>query len=357
MRSPNLTNAPSTRCYYAPAAMKTKNSSFLIALLLLPTVVSAQLLSYESFTGIPVASGLSGSGADATGWTDSGWSGGSDARFQVVDPAPDLTLQISGGALVNGSNRAVQLSTSPEPVPGTGLVASRSIPPQNTTLYVSFLVRPMTIGTGSDSIDVRFNSGTTLLARIAFQPEQNQQYLQASLPFDGGTGGGNGNYSFPPLYAPQTYFVVVRLSRPIATQIKVEASINPPAAYTGNFTHYITKNLSGSPLLNSIGPGIASTDTGGPTTTAIIDELRVGYTWADVVPPGPPAALVPDVTIGSAVKLRWQSQTGKTYQPQYSYDLSSWFNLGLALSGNGQVKEVFDSTDSDAKKFYRVQIQ
>ena len=44
-------------------------------------------------------------------------------------------------------------------------------------------------------------------------------------------------------------------------------------------------------MLSSVGFGISSDDTGGPTSTAIFDELRIGYTWADVVPPTPVTTL------------------------------------------------------------------
>lgn len=327
---------------------------FLVLALLLPTTAFAQLISYESFADMPKGAGVAGSGSNASGWTDAGWSGGSDARFQLVDPTPDLTHQLNGGPLVHGANRAVQLTTSPEPVPAS-LIASRSIPPQNTTFYVSFLVRPVGIGTGSDTIDLRLTSGTTLLGRVAFKPDQGQQYMRLEVPIDTGSGGGGG--SIPALYAGQTYFVVMRVTRPSANSIGIAVQLNPPATYNGNFNYSITQSISGNPTIDRVGLSIASTDTGGPATTLIFDEIRVGYTWIDVVPPGPPPETVPDLTISSAVKLRWQTQSGKTYQPQYSYDLSTWYSLGSVISGNGQAKEIFDSTESDAKKFFRVQIQ
>ena len=178
---------------------------YFLPAVLLPIVASAQLISYESFTGLSIGSGLTGSGTDAFGWTTSNWSGGTDARFQIVDPTPDLTYQPIGGALVNGSNRAVQLSTNPEPVPGTGLVATRSIPPQNATFYISFLVRPIAIGSGSDSLNIRLNSGATFLARLALKPEPGQQYLYVDTPDSNSFFG-----SYPALYTGQTYLVVAR---------------------------------------------------------------------------------------------------------------------------------------------------
>ena len=65
----------------------------------------------------------------------------------------------------------------------------------------------------------------------------------------------------------------------------------------------------------------------------------------------------PEVGISLAVRLRWQSQLGKSYQPQYSLDLNSnvWTNLGAPLPGTGQVMELFDTADFGPKKFYRVQ--
>jgi hypothetical protein len=54
--------------------------------------------------------------------------------------------------------------------------------------------------------------------------------------------------------------------------------------------------------------------------------------------------------------VSWFSQSGKLYQVQYSYDLSSWFDLGTAIQGSNQTKDVFDSAD-EAKRFYRIQVQ
>ncbi len=111
-----------------------------------------------------------------------------------------------------------------------------------------------------------------------------------------------------------------------------------------------------SVTVDSMGLKLSSTDTGGPSSTAAFDELRVGYTWNDVVPQGPPLPLVPNLQITRAVKLSWQSDATKSYQPQRSYDFSNWFNYGSAISGNGNVISIFDSTDVTAETLYRVQI-
>jgi hypothetical protein len=249
---------------------------------------SAQLVAYESFAGMPVGSGLVGSGTTATGWSDSGWANGSDPRFQTVDPIPDLTYQIAGGAFLDGSNRAVQLTTNPEPVP-PGLLTSRAFPAQNTTMYFSFLVRPIAVGTGSDTLFVRLSNGTSSLALVALQPELGQQYFNLRLLLDGG-GGGVSSFGSQALNPSTTYLIAGRISWPSGSQVTVETWINPPAAYPGNGSQRLDKSLSGPPVFSSVGFGISSSDTGGPTSTAIFDELRIGYTWADVVLPGPATA-------------------------------------------------------------------
>jgi hypothetical protein len=325
-------------------------SIVLISFLQLELKVSAQILGYESFM-LPVQSGLTGAGTGDTGWTDSGWSGGTDARFQVIAPVPNLTYQLTGGPLIDGASGAVQVTTNPEPVPGNGLVASRSITPQNTTLYVSFLVRPVAVGTGSDAIEVQLNSGSTTWARIALMPDQGQQFLQVQFR----ASNVEGNTTIGKVYPGQTYLVVARASRPYSYQLKLEGVVNPTATIPATFANTYSYTGGTIPDFDTVALKVISTDTGGPTTTAIVDELKVGYTWNDVVPQSP-QSLVPTVTINNAVNLQWQTQTGHTYQPQYSFDLSTWFNLGSAITGDGTIKSLFDSSTSQAKKFYQVQI-
>jgi hypothetical protein len=122
----------------------------------------AQSIAYESFAGIHVGSGLAGSGSTATGRTDSGWA--------------------------NGSNP-------------------------------SFLVRPPTVGTGSDTLNLRSSNGTSSLALVALQPGLG--HFNPQLLFNGGVGTGGGVLQ---------------------------------ALYTST--------------------RISSSDTGGPTSSAIFDELR-----------------------------------------------------------------------------------
>lgn len=328
----------------------------LLVIACLGATVSGQVIAYEPFAGMPIGSGVMNSGASAMGWTNAGWAGGSDPRFQTIDSAPDLTYQITGGAFMNGSDRAIQLSTNPEPISYL-LLCTRSLPPQNSTVYISFLARVSAIGTGSDVIDVRFNDGSTLLARLAFTPDQQQRYVSLSLPTDGSGGSGGGSSYTGPLYISQTYLVVARITRGSSNTLSLSAWVNPPADFPTSGGLSMSKTVSSSRNFNSIGFGITSTDNGGPTTTMAFDEMRIGYTWGDVVLPSPPPPTVPNLEIKAAVKISWHSVVGKTYQVQSSYDLATWFDFGSQISGNGTIKTVFDAADEDAKKFYRVQIK
>ena len=267
---------------------------------LIPTSVFAQSIAYESFAGIRVGNGLAGSGTDATGWTDTGWENGSNARFRVVAPTSALTYQIVGGAFISGSDRAVQLTTKPEPAPA-GLVASRMFPEQNTTIYLSFLVRPIVVGTGSDTLGLNLSNGVSSLGEIAFQPDLSQQHFDlVPLPGDGGGGGGGAPQDLNP---STTYLAVARLTWN-GSFVRIDTWLNPPATYPGDGSYITTRYIaSGPPVLSSIGLEISSTDTGGPTSTAVFDELRIGYTWEDVVPP------TPITTLGN-ISTRGLVQTG-----------------------------------------------
>lgn len=257
----------------------------------LAPVGHAQLIAYESFAGIPVGSGLSGSGSNATGWTDAGWNNGGDARFQVVSPAPSLSYQLRGGPLIEGNDRALQLSTNPEPVPGNGVAVTRSIAAQNTTLFVSYLVRPVTIGTGSDAIGLRFYQGTQSRGGFFLRTDdaQSQQYFNFRWDFPLGGGSGGSQTNTPPLYVGQTYLIVLRIRFPYTDYMVVDLWMNPSAGFVNNPSSSASFSFFQAPslMIDGVGFAISSADTGGPASSAIFDELRIGYTWADVVPQGP----------------------------------------------------------------------
>lgn len=318
----------------------------------------AQLVAYESFSGIPVGAFSSGQGSNSFGWNGP-WTviGVPNGRFQIADPTPDLSFQIPGGNFVAGGDRGLLMTTSPEPVP-SGLMLVRRFPQSpriTTTLYFGFLVRIPISGTGSDSIDVHLLSGTKTVIRIPIRPNNNPPPSGYMYQFEGVDGESGAGFSLSGDNSRSHLFVVESLRFPGSGNevYGFRSFLNPDAKFPsspGGSSTYITQQIDG------IGIDIKSADSGGPATTVIIDEIKIGYTWKDIVLPAEDALAVSNLSIENAVKLKWQTITGKTYQPQYSYDLVNWFNLGQPISGNNQLKEFFDSTTPDSKRLYRVKM-
>ncbi|MDB6113035.1 MAG: hypothetical protein JWR69_4785, partial [Pedosphaera sp.] len=125
--------------------------------------------------------------------------------------------------------------------------------------------------------------------------------------------------------------------------------IDPPA---GVLTPGVAANVVNSTFdvgsISSFGINI----TGG--YNPMIDELRVGDLYADVVGYGSVSAPTIATTVGISVtqgeKVSWTAQSGNTYQPQYSLDNSTWTNFGGFFNGNA-VASVYVTA---AEPYYRV---
>ena len=63
-----------------------------------------------------------------------------------------------------------------------------------------------------------------------------------------------------------------------------------------------------------------------------------------------------EVTINTAIEIRWKSTLGVINQVQYSTNLSSgvWQDFGTPILGDGSTNQVFDSTRESARKYYQV---
>jgi hypothetical protein len=59
---------------------------------------------------------------------------------------------------------------------------------------------------------------------------------------------------------------------------------------------------------------------------------------------------------GDRLKITWGAVVGKTYQIQFSSDLtlSDWNNLGSAITATNDTMAALDSIASGARRFYRV---
>lgn len=318
----------------------------------------AQLPAFESFSETPLLSPVGYTGSNSTGWANSAWAGSIDPRLSVVDHNPNLTHNISGGGLVNGGNRALSVSTGIKPLEGKKAIF-RTIQSQNTKFYFSFLVHPTNAGTGADQLEIGLLSGSNLLGRVSFSPNEQQNALIMSIPRDnsGSYGTSFGGYT---LDLFKTYFIVIEVSRPKVGEISFRCWRNPSYTYSTNGIGTTTKSISSPNDLNTISFAASSADSGGNPTTAIFDELKIGFTWIDVLRDPNPPEIIPNILIEPAVNLSWPTITGKIYQVQYSYNLNNWVNYGSPIGGDGTNKSVFapahENADSEGKKFYRVRI-
>ncbi|WP_265594604.1 hypothetical protein [Haloferula sp. BvORR071] len=244
------------------------------------------------------------------------------------------------------------IKTAPEPVAGV-LHTFRKIPDLNATLYCSFLVHPLSAGTGTDSIEFRLGSDTSTWGRIAFRPDQQGSKLLAGAYKANGSGGG----VVPSLSPGQTYLIVVQVIRLSSTTAQFAFWVNPPAAFPGGWAGSVSAAVGSTEKISSFGFSTSSDDTGGPASSVLVDRLRVGYVWSDVVDPSPVPKVVPQLNIERAMSIQWQSAQGVSYQPKYSYDQITWFDLGAPVSGDGTLKTVFDTVYSAPRRFYKVEFE
>jgi hypothetical protein len=314
---------------------------------ILQTNSLSQTVANESFSERPLSAGIPAATVTDPDWnTEWSGSGASSGYFSIVDPVPDLEYTVSGGGSILGGSRALMITTAPEPVP-VSLSVSREFDYPLTTTYFRFLLRVPNSGTGTDQVEINMHAGSSVFHTFRFNP-QNPTPPVGRLFFL--FGGGGFGYSLSGT-STTTHLIVFMSGSDGSYAYWIDpayGSFNSPKRQEGG---------SGTgPRFDKISVGVSSTDGGGPTTTVLLDEFRIGYTWADVVAPPVTAPLVPNLTIDTASRISWQSINGKAYQVQYSYNLTDWFNYGSTVTGNGQVMQVFDSRDSSNAKYYRVAI-
>lgn len=308
------------------------------------TRAAAQLIAYESFTGLPLGNGLPGTGSDSFGWA-TGWQGAgtTDPHFQIVSPSPALSFQGTGVMPIQGGNRALQITTSPEPLAAPVLI-TRDLPALNTTYYVSFLFQMPVVGAGSDRFLLRFMNGSTTAQQFGFGPETSGPmfYTYAGSSSFGSTISG-GSTAMHLLV-----FQVRSISTP--NSYGVDYARDPGTIYSVGL--FGASSIVSGPM-QRIGLSVESIDNGGATTSILIDEIRVGYRWSDVVPATAPV-VVPSLEVGSALSLSWFVEAGKSYQLQSSTNLGTWTNIGFQFTGSGNERIHSFQLEDVVARFFRV---
>ena len=60
------------------------------------------------------------------------------------------------------------------------------------------------------------------------------------------------------------------------------------------------------------------------------------------------------VTVSPAAEISWQTKSGVSYQPESSSTLSGWLDFGEPVTGDGNVKAIYDDSPLVGSKFYRI---
>ena len=247
--------------------MSSISLRLLIFAVIAATPLKAQLISYESFSDMPLGN-VAGTGSDSSGWLDSGWSNAISGYYQCVDPTPDLTYQFTNSSrFINGGNRALRVTTAPEPTSGTHR-AFRTISAQNTTLHASFLVRAEAVGSGTDAVEFNVGDAAGAVGRVVLTPNLDGTGMHCALIAPNGFSWGAG----PLLPVGQTTHVVLRLARTSATLYKTQYWVNGVLSSAFDIDIPVASNA----VLSRVLVSSSSADTGGPASTVSIDEIRVG---------------------------------------------------------------------------------
>jgi hypothetical protein len=287
-------------------------------------VAASEEFAYDAGTGVlPGSAG--GVGFDVNSWAGSG---------DVTSPGliyPGL-VTFSNCATEIGANgtRAFYLSSGNYGGVGGG------------TVWISFLIQGAFPPASSSDY-----AGVWLLNGSATPFFMGLDTAQGNNGKWGYTGSGQGETGFPNSVAPSanTDLLVYRLDFPATpgSLVTVTFYADPPVGPTPPAT---PTGVGGSYSFTFNGVQI------GTDLTMNFDEIRIGSSWAEVVP------LLPSLSIvqvsATQVRLSWPTATVGTYTPVSSSSvLGPWTSAGLSVSTSGG-NYVATDTISGTGKFYRL---
>jgi hypothetical protein len=221
---------------------------------------SAQLLSYDGFGNGPLPD-LQGS-AGGTGWVGS-WSSGSTDVTKIQGAGLNYTgLATTPGGAVTPTAGGVWPSS-------IYARAFQALPPGTTKLYVSFLMRD----DAAYGIWGGVSFGNYPYAMYVGSP---QGYYSYGLMMSQGLG----DITNKPLVQGQTTLVVVRITKNAGSGVTYNMYLDP--AIGTNEPAFPAATYTLGPV-NAL-PTSIKIDNGTGFTT---DEIRVGTTWASVLPAAP----------------------------------------------------------------------
>jgi len=253
--------------------MRARRFLFALAILIVVgTPATAMPFAIESFTyGTTAPRELHGQDG-GVGWAGP-WSADT-AKTDVVEPATPLQYQVPGGALIDGGDRALALTGANDNLAVRPLAA-----PQADDVYISFLLR-WAGGNFNDNDFAVFwfdsRDGPNIGVKMNEGGGGTRDFMARLGPFGGAVvyGGDIQDHS-------TTFLVVGRLykSVPGGNYDRYSLWVNPAYGDFANPLGTATRDV-----------GFASFTKAGIRTfqlhddTVLIDELRIGRQWRDVVP-------------------------------------------------------------------------
>ncbi len=127
-----------------------------------------------------------------------------------------------------------------------------------------------------------------------------------------------------------------------------------PSAGWGTWEWSSLLDTNGNPAQVTLDGSTQILRLGGSVTGS---EPEVNVNFFMLVPATPKPTIAAHIS-GGNISVSFPSQTGYSYQLQYKNNLTdaNWTSVGSAVSGDGSVKSVVDSTTA-SHRYYRVQVQ
>lgn len=219
------------------------------------------------------------------------------------------------------------------------------------TKYISYLFKGSG-NSGGDTVGVFFkgNNATSLFAGFRTPNGADTTGFGLGTVNSTSLGGATALGSVVNINNTNVHLIVLKIDfNTSGTNDTVSLWIDPPA---GMITPGVAANIIASTFdvgtISAFGINI----TGG--YNPILDEIRVGGSYGDVVDYGSASAPTIPTTVAIAVAqgeaVSWTGYSTNSYQPQKSSDNSNWTNVGSLLAGNA-VTSIYETAP---QPYYRV---
>lgn len=188
------------------------------------------------------------------------------------------------------------------------------------------------------------NSTTTLNDGVYLMDFSTSDTVSTNQDFYGNFSPNDTNLAYNKIFYPYQIGKHIHLSRYVWRAPSYDQQIFSTSARA--FTGSSVCNLS------ELSDYLPETES---TGNIIAGSVIIGQ-WKVIGEINRPIAKIHTAVEGEAVEIEWLSFLGTNYRVEYSTNLVSanWYTLVYSVTGNGSKISVFDSTQHESKRFYRV---